>query len=174
MGRINKPVIIILVIFLSLLGFFLLTKEEEGKERVVDSPPPQLEMATFRLIETKEGRKEWVVQAEKASQFKEKAELSNFKTEFYLGSETKSLTLSGDSGVITGGNIEAFKDVRAKSSSGMEVSTPYLRWDSDSKKITTPDSAVIIDKGVIIKGQGLDLDPEKEKVEMQKVRIEIE
>ena len=213
MGRVNKPVVIILgafllryrkiypqisqiaqiknflkitsvksvkicvicgLVFLLLLGFFLLTNEEEEKERVVDAPPPQIEVAAFRLVETREGKKEWVIEAEKASQFEEKTELSKFKTEFYLGSETKSLTLSGDSGVISRGNIEAFKDVRAKALSGMEVSTPYLRWDSDSKKITTPDSAVIVDEGLIIKGKNLSLDPEKEKVEMEKVRIEIE
>ena len=175
MGRVNKSVVIILTAFLLLLGFFLLTneEEEEEKERVIDSPPPQFEVAAFRLIETKEGRKEWVIEAEKASQFKEKTELSNFKAEFFLGSETKSLTLSGDSGVISRGNIEAFKDVRAKTSSGMEISTPYLKWNSSSKRITTPDPVVIVDEGVIIKGQNLDLDPKKEKVKMQKVRIEV-
>lgn len=164
----------VVTLFLLLVGgFFLLTKEEGEKEKVISSSPPQVEVATFRLMETKEGKKEWVLEAEKASQSKDKTGLSKFKTEFFLGSETKSLTLSGNSGIIKEKSIEAFEDVKAKSSSGMEVSTPYLRWDSDSKKITTPDSAVIIDEGVVIKGQGLDLDPEKEKVEMKKVRIEI-
>lgn len=173
MGRVNKPVVIIFLFFL-LLGFFLLTNEEEEKKKVISSPPPQLEVTTFRLVETKEGKKEWVIEAEKASQFEEKTKLSNFKTEFYLGSETKSLTLSGNSGIVCQESIEAFNDVRVKDSSGMEISTPYLRWDRNLKKITTPDSAVITDEGLIIKGKNLSLDPEKEKVQMEKVRIEIE
>jgi len=129
---------------------------------------PEQVIESFALTQTSEGEKEWELQADRAEIYEKEGKtiFQKLKVKFYDQGRITS-TLSAREGEIhsSSGDMKVKGDVVVISSDDKTtLRTESLRWDRKRKKIVT-DDLVRQEKGdTVITGQGLESDPDLEKV----------
>ena len=122
----------------------------------------------FSLMETENGKKQWVLTSPKASNYeKQKAvQIEGVKIDFYRVNEELYSTLTADRGTVntTSNDMVAQGHVLVVSKDGAKLETNLLRWDNARQKIMSDDSVCITRGKTVMTGIGLESDPSLEHV----------
>ncbi|MDH5173968.1 MAG: LPS export ABC transporter periplasmic protein LptC [Elusimicrobiota bacterium] len=159
--------------FLIILGLSSCGKEkpEETKMSGEKSFPDQA-IENFTLTHTNQGEKEWELEAERAEVYEKEGKtiVHKLKLKFYEQGKITSV-LTGRRGEISSpsGDMEVRGDVVVTSEKEkMTLKTNSLKWDARRNRIVT-DDFVRQEKGdTIVTGQGLESDPELERLVIKK------
>ena len=119
----------------------------------------------FHLIEEKEGKKQWELNADKAEVINSKGitRLRNIELNFFQKSGNKLLVFA-DKGIIqnNNNNIELTGNIEVSNSDGYKLKTDNLNWISDKKTIQTDDLIEISGKDLSISGKRMTVNVESE------------
>lgn len=122
----------------------------------------------FTLVETENGKKQWALSSQKASNYeKQKAIIiEGVKVDFYRENEELYSTLTAEGGTVntTTNDMEARGRVLVVSKDGARLETNQLRWENTRQKIVSDDSVRITRGKTVMTGIGLESDPSLEHV----------
>jgi len=154
-------------VFLLTLIFLLSCKSDE-KEKVYP-PRGEQEIERFQIIETRWGKKSFVLSAELLEERGDTTLVFQFTVDFYDEKGEIVSTLVADSGVILKktGDMIALGNVEVKTKEGAVLNTVELHWIEDRKKIVTEKEVVIKKEGKLLKGKGLISDPGLKHIEIK-------
>ena len=123
----------------------------------------------FHLIEEKEGKKQWELNADKAEVLDSKGitRLRNIEMNFFQKNGDE-LFVSADKGIIqnSSNNIELIGNIKVSNLDGYRLTTEKLNWTSDKKTIQTDDEIEINGKDLDITGKRMTVDVENEIFEI--------
>lgn len=123
----------------------------------------------FHLIEEKDGKKQWELNADKAEIINSKGitRLRNIKINFFQ-KNGHNLSVSADKGIIQNSNhdIELTGNVEVSNLEGYSLKTENLKWVSDKKIIRTDDEIEINGADLNITGKRMTVDVENEIFEI--------
>lgn len=149
-----------------------------SKKHTVDEHPavPEQAIESFSAAETKDGRRNWTLDAESAQiiETEKTAILSSPKIKFFQEGEYVS-TLSSEKGRI---NTETY-DIWGEGGcllttvKGERLETKNLHYRSDIKKIVTDDKVKLVRPNEIIYGEGMEATPDLESIVIKKQRVEV-
>ncbi len=129
--------------------------------------PADLKLDRIKYTETKEGKKEWELEAASALYFKEKGTvvLNKVRATFF-GKNQETYVLVGEKGMLNTvtKSIEVYEGVKIDTSDGYQVRTGSLKYRSESRELSTPDRVVMSGPQLQVEGVGLVLDLNKERV----------
>lgn len=135
---------------------------------------PDQVISNFTIVETKEGKLRWELDAQRAEIYKRENIIYNLKIKFYNDQEEIISTLSADEGRIDSPG-DAIKDIFVKGNvvvvseeEKMTLTTESLKWDSNLGKITTEDFVRQETEDAVITGYGLEADSELSKVVLKR------
>jgi len=139
---------------------------------------PDQQILDFVLTETKAGKKEWVLQAERAKVFdpSNQIHLDTLVVDFYdeRGQHTSRLTSLG--GVInrTTHNMEAFGEVLIVTDEGLELESDEVRWVNKLSQIVSDAPVTFTRRGNVLRGVGFVSDASLENIEIRReVRADV-
>ena len=122
----------------------------------------------FSLMETENGKKQWVLTSPKASNYEKQktVQIEGVKIDFYRVNEELYSTLTADRGTVntTSNDMVAQGHVLVISKDGAKLETNLLRWDNARQKIMSDDSVRITRGKTVMTGIGLESDPSLEHV----------
>lgn len=122
----------------------------------------------FSLMETENGKKQWVLTSPKASNYEKQktVQIEGVKIDFYRVNEELYSTLTADRGTVntTSNDMVAQGHVLVVSKDGVKLETNLLRWDNARQKIMSDDSVRITRGKTVMTGIGLESDPSLEHV----------
>lgn len=122
----------------------------------------------FSLMETENGKKQWVLTSPKASNYEKQktVQIEGVKIDFYRVNEELYSTLTADRGTVntTSNDMVAQGRVLVVSKDGAKLETNLLRWDNARQKIMSDDSVRITRGKTVMTGIGLESDPSLEHV----------
>jgi len=157
--------------------FIILSLSSCGKEKPERSEvsgsksSPEQAIENFTLTQTSQGEKKWELEAERAEIYKREGKtiVQKLKIKFYDQGKITSVLIAREGELRSqSGDMEVRGDVVVTSEEGTTLKTESLKWDANRNKIVT-DDLVRQEKGdTIITGQGLESDPELEKVVIKK------
>jgi LPS export ABC transporter protein LptC len=131
--------------------------------------PADLKLDRLRYTETREGVKEWELEASSAQYFKEEGTIvfDNVKATFF-GKNRETYFLEGVKGRLNTQTkaIEAFDGVKMKSSNGYQMSTRSLRYQADKRELSTADPIEMSGPDGTITGIGLIVYLEQERMKV--------
>ncbi|MEW6095699.1 MAG: LPS export ABC transporter periplasmic protein LptC [bacterium] len=172
------------ILFLIGIISFLWVKKEGKIEKEGDEISSaeflrsELALSGFHLVETIGGKPQWELFAKNASISKTKTNLEEIKCIFFSSKDNESiLIVEAKRGILDTDtrDIELRGKVKATTKEGTEFTTDTFRWRAKSGIFITPGAVKIIHEKVHISGYGLEVDPEREKVEIkEQVKIIIE
>ncbi len=165
-----------------ILGFLVLVGCEPEKSPVpsnadVKRVPDQL-ILDFVLTETQEGRKLWVLQAERAKIFDSSNEidLDTLVVDFFDELEVHTSTLTSHHGIInrTSHNMQAFGEVVIVTDEGLRLESEEARWLNRPGQIVS-DAPVQFTRGRnVLTGVGFVSDPSLDNIEIKReIRAEV-
>jgi LPS export ABC transporter protein LptC len=128
-----------------------------------------LKLDRLRYTETREGVKEWELEAYSAQYFKEEGTVVFEKiTATFFGKNQETYFLEGEKGRLNTKTkaIEAFDGVKLKSSGGYQMATRSLCYRADKRELSTADAVEMNGPAGTITGIGLIvyLDQERMKI----------
>lgn len=140
------------------------------------APPPQepvsaaeLKLDRLRYTETREGVKEWELEAASAQYFKEEGSVVFEKVRAaFFGKNEQTYSLEGEKGRLNTQTraVEAFDGVRLETSDGYRLETRSLRYQADKRQLSTEDPVKMSGPQGKMTGTGfvVDLDQQRIKV----------
>lgn len=160
-------------IFVFILGLSSCGKEKPQKAKMPGEKSfPDQAIENFTLTHTNQGEKEWELAAERAEVYEKEGKtiVRKLKLKFYEQGKVASV-LTARQGEISSpsGDMEVRGDVVVTSEKeAMTLKTNSLKWDARRNRIVT-DDFVRQEKGdTIVTGQGLESDPELERLVIKK------
>jgi LPS export ABC transporter protein LptC len=138
--------------------------EEQGAVSRRDRPLPDQVISDFEITETSEGKRDWMMEAEKAYIYDKRnlleAEIVEV-TFFGKDGEVRSV-LRADYGKLNRAtdDIEARGGVVVTNEEGVELRSETLRWESTSREIASDDSVTVIRDRDVLTGWGFRGDPD--------------
>jgi len=155
-----------------ILGLSSCGKEKLEKPKVSGRKSfPEQAIENFTLTHTSQGEKKWELEADRAEIYKREGKtiVQKLKIKFYDQGKITSVLIAREGELHSqSGDMEVRGDVVVTSEEGTTLKTESLKWDANRNKIVT-DDLVRQEKGdTIITGQGLESDPELEKVVIKK------
>jgi len=169
-----KKTKVAILIFMVLIGGFVLInlwlnlQERKGEEEKAEPPEishdrADMHMEKIRLVEDKQGRKTWELEAKTIQQYQDEnvMVLEEVKVTFY-GKDGRSFVLSGKQGKVyqNSKDIELKGDVLLTSSDGYWLKTQSVAYHHQKKKATTSDSVEIEGEQIRLEGKGMEVDME--------------
>jgi len=131
-------------------------------EKIPPSQEPasaaDLKLDRLRYTETREGVKEWELEAASAQYFKEEGTIVFDKVKAtFFGKNQETYILEGEKGRLNTQTkaIEAFDGVKLKSSNGYQMTTRSLRYEADKRELCTADPIEMSGPDGTITGIGL-------------------
>jgi len=122
----------------------------------------------FSLVETENGKKQWTLTSQKASNYEKQktVNMEGVKIDFFRANEELYSTLTSDRGMVntTTNDLVAQGRVLVVSKDGARLETNQLRWDNARQKIVSDDSVRITRGKTVMTGIGLESDPSLEHV----------
>jgi LPS export ABC transporter protein LptC len=141
--------------------------EQSSAPRKPASDPADLKLDRLIYTETKEGKKEWELEAASASYFKDKGTvvLNKVKATFF-GKNQETYVLVSEKGMLNTVTkaIEVYEGVKIDTSDGYQVRTASLKYLAESRELSTPDRVVLSGPQMQVEGVGLVLDLDKQRV----------
>ncbi len=159
--------------FLIILGLSSCGKEEPQKTKITGEKSfPDQAIQDFTLTHTNQGEKEWELEAERAEVYDKEGKtiVHKLKLKFYEQGKVASV-LTARRGEISSpsGDIEVKGDVVVTSQKEkMTLNTNSLKWDARRNRIFTDDFVRQEKVDTIVTGQGLESDPELERLVIKK------
>jgi LPS export ABC transporter protein LptC len=130
-------------------------------------PPTGGRIENFRYTRTTGGRTEWVLDAEAAEFFGDKARavFENGRMEFTT-KEGRVLRLSGRRGTFHTDtqDVEIDGNVIAGSNDGYRLLTETLRYDAGKNEVTTADPLLFFGDRLNVRGQGMKIEVDAQRV----------
>lgn len=140
-----------------------------------NTPSPKAEVAAdlkldrVHYTETREGVKEWELEAASAVYFKEKNTivLDKVRVVFY-GKEQESYVLVGEKGKFNTETkvIEVYEGVKIDSSDGYHLRTGSLKYQSEQRELTTGDPVEMRGPDLQVNGVGMILELNGQRVKI--------
>jgi LPS export ABC transporter protein LptC len=122
-----------------------------------------MHMEKIRLVEDKNGRKSWELEARAMHQFQDQnvIKIEEVKVTYYT-KEGRSVVISGDQGKFSqdSKNIELVGNVVLSSSDGYRFKTHSIAYDHSEKKVTTADPVEFEGDEIRMTGMGMVVDME--------------
>jgi LPS export ABC transporter protein LptC len=161
------------------VGGFLLMNMQRGDEEIIPTADTKADLSLHEIhyVETKGEKKEWELRAKSAHHFlKEDLTLLKNLTVTFFAEGDKVIIMRGKEGSIKRRKeIEVRGNVEITSSDGYRVVTESLHYTEEKRQIYTRDPVMLEKKGMRLRGIGLLVDLNKEKLYIQKaVETEIE
>ena len=128
-----------------------------------------LKLDRLRYTETREGVKEWELEASSAQYFKEDGTIVFDKVKAtFFGKNRETYFLEGEKGRLNTQTkaIEAFDGVKLKSSNGYQMSTRSLRYQADKRELSTADPIEMSGPDGTITGIGLVVNLEQQRMKV--------
>lgn len=126
-----------------------------------------LKLDRITYTETREGKKEWELEAASAVYFKDKGtvDLNKVKATFF-GKNLETYVLMGGKARLNTQTkaIEVFDGVKIDSSDGYQVRTKTLKYQADTRELSTPDRVEMSGPQLRVEGVGLILDLERQRL----------
>ncbi|HSR11153.1 MAG TPA: LPS export ABC transporter periplasmic protein LptC [Thermodesulfobacteriota bacterium] len=161
------------VVLASLGGVAILvwTSLAPGPEKKTAPPPPQLsgdlKLDRVRYTETREGVKEWELEASSAVYFREQNTivLDKIRATFF-GKDQEQYFLEGEKGKFNTETrvIEVYGGVKIDSTSGYHLRTDSLKYRSEERELQTADPVEMNGPDLQVKGVGLAVSLNLQKV----------
>jgi len=139
------------------------------------TPPPKpdasadLKLDRVHYTETREGVKEWELEATSAVYRKEgdTVMLEKIRATFY-GKNQESYRLIGEKGRFNTQTkvIEVYDGVRIDSSNGYHMRTRSLKYQADQKELHTPDPVELEGPSIRVEGVGMIVELNRERVKI--------
>jgi len=128
-----------------------------------------LKLDRVHYTETREGVKEWELEAASAQYFKEENTvlLDKVKATFF-GKEGQTYTLVGEKGRsnTTTKAIQIFDGIRLESSDGYQMHTQSLNYQPQKREFHTPDAVEIMGPQLRVEGIGLIVDLDRQQLKV--------
>lgn len=161
-------ILLIAAVFAVGISLYINSKLNKGLgNAITKSLKADIKIEKARYVETRDGRKEWELEADSAQYFKDDAVtvFENVKVVFYSTSGI-SYVLKGDRGRLKNDskNMEISGHVEVASADGYKLVTDSLIYKDDVKQISTKDKVSFTGHGIDIQGTGLLADMVKETV----------
>jgi LPS export ABC transporter protein LptC len=122
-----------------------------------------MQLEKIRLVEDKNGRKSWELEARAIQQFHDQnvITIEDVKVTYYM-KEGRSVVISGDQGKFSqdSKNIELVGNVTLTSSDGYRFKTHSIAYDHSKKKVTTADPVELEGDEIRMTGKGMVVDME--------------
>jgi LPS export ABC transporter protein LptC len=139
----------------------------ERREVSSSKSSPEQAIGNFTLTRTSQGEKKWELEADKAEIYKREGKtiVQKLKIKFYDRGKITSVLIAREGELHTqSGDMEVRGDVVVTSEEGTTLMTESLKWDAGRNKIVTDDLVRQERGNTIITGEGLESDPQLEKV----------
>lgn len=156
------------VVILSCLGvmafliWHTIRSPEEGTTGIkAAEETADLKLDRIHYVETREGMKEWELNAASASYFKEEKTILLQKVRAtFFGKNEEFYTLVGEKGKFNTQTkmIEVYEGVKIDSSDGYHVQTDTLTYSADKKILSTHDPVEIKGPEIFMAGNGMIVD----------------
>ena len=148
-----------------------------GKDSGGENPQiPEQALEKFSVMETKEGKPHWVLDAASAQilETQKKVLLKSPQVQFYQEGKLVS-TLIAATGRINTENYDIWGegDCVLTTVEGERLETQNLHYRSDIKKIVTDEKVKLIRPHEIITGTGMEATPDLENITIKKQRVEV-
>jgi LPS export ABC transporter protein LptC len=140
-------------------------------EKNTPAPTTQADLKLDRVhyTETRDGVKEWELEAISAQYFKEESTilLDQVKATFF-GKEGQAYTLVGEKGRYNPQTkaMELFDGIQLKSSDGYQMRTRSLKYEAEKKELRTADAVEIIGPQLRVEGTGLIVDVDGQRLQV--------
>lgn len=126
-----------------------------------------LKLDRVRYTETREGMKEWELEASSAQYFKEEntVMLKEIKATFF-GKNQETYVLVGEKGKFNTQTkvIEMFGGVNVDSSDGYHFRTQSLKYQADKRELSTPDPVKVEGPQIRVEGIGLIVEVDRQRL----------
>lgn len=174
MRRLTTLISFLLVFTVGSIAFTLLRNvgEEERQETPKASlrlPKADMIMTNVRFVDTRQGKRNWVVESRTARLFKEKnkAAFEGVHITFFA-KDGREMHLYSNRGEMdtNSRNMSAEGDIRGRSSDGLEFFTSTLDYTYAKREIMTDDPVKIVGSGFETEGIGMVVDVENERVQL--------
>jgi lipopolysaccharide export system protein LptC len=151
-----------------LTSLWLNLRERGSSEKKTEVPKvteeaANMRMETIQLVEDKDGRRTWELEAKSVHQYEEQnvMALEDVKFTFYA-KEGKSFVVTGNTGKFhqDSKNMELVGDVVMVSNDGYRLKTHSVAYDHSQRKVVSSDPVEIEGDQFQLKGQGMLVDME--------------
>ena len=167
MRRIKFGILIAIVLIGGIAGVYLWVNFQ-ARKLLEGEPLPKvslgdadMHMEKIRLVEDKNGRKSWELEARAMHQFQDQnvIRIEEVKVTYYA-KEGLSVVISGDQGKFSqdSKNIELVGNVTLSSSDGYRFKTHSIAYNHSEKKVTTPDPVELEGDQIRMTGKGMVVD----------------
>ena len=166
-----KIAILVLILLIGGIVFVTLWVNLKGEKASKEGEVPlkisndgaDARLEKIRLVEDKQGRKTWELEAISIQQYQDQniMLLEKVKVIFFT-KEEKSFIISGNQGKVyqDSKNMELVGDVVLTSSDGYRLKTDSISYDHLEKKVTSPDPVEIEGEQIRLTGKGMWVDME--------------
>ena len=140
-------------------------------EKTNPAPTTQADLKLDRVhyTETRDGVKEWELEATSAQYFKEESTilLDKVKASFF-GKGGQAYTLVGEKARYNPQTkaMELFDGIQLKSSDGYQMRTRSLKYEAEKKELRTADAVEIIGPQLRVEGTGLIVDVDGQRLQV--------
>lgn len=158
-----------IIMWTLLTGVLITNCKEEKTDEHVEEEIPRIIVEQFSLIETKQGEKLWVLDADIARVYSELIRVERVKITFFNKEQVEFSVLHAPGGLLNTKthNVLVGDSVAVYTNDSTKLYTDSLFWQNDSERIITHCPVRIIKKdSTIIEGTGLRADPYLEKIEI--------
>lgn len=160
-----------IIILGSLAMVVIMTWRTMAPSTKKDTPAPttqaDLKLDRVHYTETRDGVKEWELEATSAQYFKEESTvlLDKVKATFF-GKEGQAYTLVGEKGKFNPQTkaIELFGGIQLESSDGYQMRTQSLQYEAGKRQLGTTDAVEIEGPQLRVEGIGLIVDLEGQRL----------
>lgn len=147
------------------------------KSKPDEHPPvPDQAIEQFNVMETKEGKPNWVLEASTAQilESQKKVYLQHPRIKFYQKGEYVS-TLVATRGKINTDTYDIWGEENCllTTAKGERLETKNLHYRSDIQKVVTDDKVKLTRQDEIITGQGMEATPDLESIIIKKQKVEL-
>jgi len=167
--------IVLILFFLFAFSFALDAAPRKAELKPQEAEPDQ-QMNDFSLQGLSQGgKKAWEVRGKSADILTDIVKLTSVNADVY--GEEENINLVGDKGTYdkSTGKIHLQDNVVITTSGGGKLTTNYLDWDRESKRVSTEDVVNIQRQNIKAVAKGLEGDPDLKKVSLKDdVTVEIQ
>lgn len=172
MARIRLLIVIIALAGISVLAtmaWFQLKPRAEKKENPPATMAADLQLKKVKYTETREGVKEWELEAFSVGYFQEEGIVvcEKVKATFYSQNEV-AYTLTGVKGKfhIKTKVIEVFGGVKIDSTDGYHLRSPSIKYLAEKRELVTEDLVEMAGPRFRVEGQGMIIDIDRQRVKV--------
>lgn len=177
MRRLSTIFLIVFLVLLAGLGGMVAFKDRPRPEPVA-APPQEADyrIKEIHIDETLEGNLRWQLDADQAEVFEQEKQTLLRQVTVKVFNQDRVWTVKGDEGVLHNEtrDVTLTGNVVVTSSDGLSLTAPDLRWENETRRLSTDGAVTIRRAGTTITGRGLEVEMAAERALLgAKVRVVI-